>query len=339
MKGGLNYPEMLQSVKMTIFTGDHSAIYSMACALACIACSFGLITWYNKMLNDPYGRLDMRAVIRAVIILFLTCNFYSFVLVPFDHITYLVTRGLSASVDERRSKECSLEEIVREIENSRGEETFLGGFLKEMDSETSSVSEDSGLTGDSSAVLESEAEVRIHDRPKKPFGQRFWQGVKDVVSGIFALPVLSIGSTLSLLISAIVKIVQWILMAVSSIYLIILGLIGPFSFALSLIPGFERGIHNWLARYIQISFWTPMAALIDYVNYKLTGAMVTSLFNAPLLAKNTYTVHLILMELVVLICLLGVPSMASWVVSSAGASDINRSIRQTAEKAAFLALK
>ena len=64
-----------------------------------------------------------------------------------------------------------------------------------------------------------------------------------------------------------------------------------------------------------------------------------SLFNAPLLAKNSYTVHLILMELVVLICLLGVPSMASWVVSSAGASDINRSIRQTAEKAASLALK
>ena len=67
----LNYPDMLQQIKLSIFTGDHSAIYSMACAVACIAASFSLITWYNKMLNDPYGRLDMRAVIKTVIILFL----------------------------------------------------------------------------------------------------------------------------------------------------------------------------------------------------------------------------------------------------------------------------
>ena len=33
----LNYPEMLQNIKMSIFTGDHSAVYSLACAIACIA--------------------------------------------------------------------------------------------------------------------------------------------------------------------------------------------------------------------------------------------------------------------------------------------------------------
>ena len=171
---------------MTIFTGDHSAVYSLACAVACIACSFALITWYNKMMNDPYGRLDVRAVIKAVIILFLTCNFYSFVLVPFDHITYLVTRGLSASVDERHMSSCTLEEMVREIEDSRGEETFFGNFMREMENEQSTASDDSGISGNSSAVLESEAEVRINDRPRKPFGQRFWQAIKDTVSGIFA---------------------------------------------------------------------------------------------------------------------------------------------------------
>ena len=41
----------------------------------------------------------------------------------------------------------------------------------------------------------------------------------------------------------------------------------------------------------------------------------------------------------VLICLLGVPYMASWLISSAGASDLNRSIIGTAEKAAVIALK
>ena len=33
----LNYPDMLQNIKMSIFTGDHSGVYSLACAIACIA--------------------------------------------------------------------------------------------------------------------------------------------------------------------------------------------------------------------------------------------------------------------------------------------------------------
>jgi len=71
----VNYPEMIQEIKVSIFTADHSAIYSLACAAACIAASFGIISWYNRMMNEPYGRLDMAAVIRGVAVLFLTCNF------------------------------------------------------------------------------------------------------------------------------------------------------------------------------------------------------------------------------------------------------------------------
>ena len=96
----LNYPEMLQNIKMSIFTGDHSAVYSLACAIACIAAMVSLLWWYNKMLNDPYGRLDMRAIVRTGVVLFLTCNFYSFVLVPFDSITHIVTKAITASVDK-----------------------------------------------------------------------------------------------------------------------------------------------------------------------------------------------------------------------------------------------
>ena len=96
----LNYPEMLQNIKMSIFTGDHSAVYSLACAIACIAAMVSLLWWYNKMLNDPYGRLDMRSIIRTGVVLFLTCNFYSFVLVPFDSLTHIVTKAITASVDK-----------------------------------------------------------------------------------------------------------------------------------------------------------------------------------------------------------------------------------------------
>ena len=336
----LNYPEMLQQVKVSLFTGDHSGVYSLSCAVACIAASFALITWYNKMMNDPYGRLDVRAIVRTVIVLFLTCNFYGFVLVPFDHITYLVTRGLSASVDEHHGEAYDIRDIIRQVAESRGEESFLGTFLDEMNKESSQTAADgTNLSFNSSTVLESEAEITITDKPKKGLGKRIWTALQDFASARMAMPVYAVGSVLSMVISALVKIVQWILLAVSSIYLIVLGLIGPFAFAFSLIPGFEGNIKAWLGRYIQISFWCPMAALVDYVNYKMTGALCVALFNAPINAKGVYTLHLVLLEVIVLICLLAVPQLASWVITSAGASEVNQGVVGVAKKAAAMALK
>ena len=337
MASPFNYIEILQQTKQTIFVSDHSAIYNIACAIACIAASFSLITWYNKMLNDPYGRLDMRSIIRAAIVLFLTCNFYSFVLLPFDHMTYLVTKSLTASVDEKRKEAYSFKEIIRQVEQSRSEESVLSQFMKEMESETGGAQADgSSLTFDTSAVMESEAEVRINDKPKKGLGAKIWQGIKDGFSAIVSIPVMSVGSIISLAVSLLTKIVQWLLTAVSSIFLIVLGLIGPIVFALSLIPGFSNNISVWLARYIQISFWSPLVALVDYVNYKITGALVVTMFNNPSLMSGMYNIHLILLQAITLICLLAIPQMASWVITSAGASDVTRGMATTAQKGAML---
>ncbi len=332
----LNYPDMLQQIKLSIFTGDHSAIYSMACAVACIAASFSLITWYNKMLNDPYGRLDMRAVIKTLIVLFLTCNFYTFVLVPFDTITHTVTKAISASVDNDPSGLIGkVNDVYSSIEEKTKEETLVGQFESEMENNTSSTTVES-LSYETSAVAESLAEATIREGKKPGFFKRVWAGIKGFVSGKVGMVMNNAGNIISALISVIVKLVQYILLAVSNIYLIILGLIGPFVFALSLMPGFGNNISVWIARYIQISFWCPMAALIDFVNFKLKDAMLVAFWRAPNLSQLGFPLHLIVMDLVTLICLLAVPQMASWIISGSGASDVNRGIATSAQKSAML---
>jgi len=332
----LNYPDMLQQIKLSIFTGDHSAIYSMACAVACIAASFSLITWYNKMLNDPFGRLDMRAIIRTLIVLFLTCNFYSFVLVPFDGVTHMVTKAVSASVDQDTSGLCGkVNEVYSSIEERSKKETLTGQFEEEMERNSSNTMVES-LSFETSAVAESLAEAAIQDGKRPGFFKRLWAGVKGFVSGKVGSVLNNVGNIISALLSIIVKLVQYILLAVSSIYLIILGLIGPFVFALSLMPGFQNNITVWIARYIQISFWCPMAALIDYVNFKLKDAMMAAFWTAPNVAQLGVPLHLIVMDAVTLICLLAVPQMASWIISGSGASDVNRGIATTAQKGAML---
>lgn len=81
-------------------------------------------------------------------------------------------------------------------------------------------------------------------------------------------------------------------------------------FALALLPGFMGNIGTWFARYIQISFWVPMAALVDFVNFKTKDIVVNMYCNADLSQQLWFPViQLTLLDIVTLICLLAVPSM------------------------------
>ena len=335
----LNYPDMLQNIKMSIFTGDHSGIYSLASAIACISAMVSLLWWYNTMLNDPYGRLDVRSIVRSGAILFLTCNFYSFVLVPFDSVTHYVTKGVSAYVDKDNTGLWGkVNEVYADVQNSRNKETLSGEFEEEMaNSLSSATAEDTQSTGESSSMLESLPEASVSAPAKKPgFFKRLWEGLKMAVSVKVGSVINDVGTIISWAISILAKLVQYILMALSSIYLIILGFIGPFVFAFALMPGFTNGIHNWIARYIQISFWMPMVSIVDFVNFKMKDALILEFWKAGFAAKLAYPLHLIVLDVLTIICLLGVPSLCAWIVSSAGASDVNRQIANTAAKSFML---
>ena len=333
----LNYPDMLQNIKMSIFTGDHSAVYSLACAIACIAAMISLLWWYNKMLNDPYGRLDVRSIVRTGIILFLTCNFYSFVLVPFDSLTHMVSKAITASVDKDKSGLMGkINDALGESERNSRKESLTGQLEEEVSGGLSSTSDDSGASGETSYILESLTEDKVEGRQKPVFFKRIWQGIQTAVSIKVGEVVDNVSTIISWIMSVAVKVVQWILLAISSIYLIVLGFIGPFVFAFSLIPGFRDNISTWIARYIQISFWVPMAAIVDYVNFHVKDALIVEFWMAGFGARMAFPVHMILIDAVLLITLLAIPTLSSWVVVSAGASEVNSSIASTASKAFML---
>ena len=165
------------------------------------------------MLNDPYGRLDMRAVVRTLIVLFLTCNFYSFVLVPFDSITHTVTKAISASVDKDPSGLWGkVNDVYSSIEDKTKEETLVGQFDAEMENNKSNATVDA-LSYETSAVAESLAEATIQEGKKPGFFKRLWAGVKGFVSGKVGMVMNNVGNIISALISVIVKLVQYILLA------------------------------------------------------------------------------------------------------------------------------
>lgn len=334
----LNYMEVMDRIKQSVFTGDHSSIYMLACGVACIAAMISLVWWYNKMLNDPYGRLDVSAVIKSCAVLLLTCNFYSFVLVPTDYLVGILTKGVTSMVDKDQSGLTGkVANLFQSVEDATRENTLQGQFGAEMAGMIADTDDGEGRSYGSSAVMESQAEEKVENADNNKWWDRVWTTLKEAASQFMEVRVKCSANLLSWVATSIVHIVRYILTIVSGVYQIILGLIGPFVFALALLPGFMGNIGTWFARYIQISFWVPMAAIIDFVNFKTKEIVVNMYCNADLSQQLWFPVaQLTMLDLATLVCLLAVPSLCAWIVSSSGASEVNSAIMSAAMKAARL---
>ena len=333
----MNYLEMLDSIKWGIFTGEMGGLYMLARGIACICACVSLIWWYNKYMNDPFAQLDIRSIIKALAILALTWNFYTLVLMPFDHLTTAVTRGITAFVDcDRQGLDERYAELMRSIEEDRKTTTLQGEFEQMMQNEVADTTVTSGMSFGTSSYMESIAEETVSKGEDMGFWENLWESIKMGATMIFSVPISNSTSILSWVITLLAKIVQYILMAVSSVFLIILGLVGPFSFALALMPGFTGNIRTWLARYIQISFWIPLASMVDFVNFKMRDMMISFFWTSTDVWKFAAPTHLIILDIVTIICLLAVPSMSSWVISGSGGGGVMRSAINTAAKAFML---
>ena len=60
-----------------------------------------------------------------------------------------------------------------------------------------------------------------------------------------------------------------------SFFLIVLTIIGPLSFALAIFSGFQDSHVMWIARYVQISLWYPLANILGTIVSYLQGKVIT----------------------------------------------------------------
>lgn len=72
---------------------------------------------------------------------------------------------------------------------------------------------------------------------------------------------------------------------------IVLLLIGPFSFALSLLPGFSDNIKHWVTHYLHIAMYVPLSSLVSFMVAVLFSGCLFPLFTQMLaeLPSSNYT--------------------------------------------------
>ena len=122
-------------------------------------------------------------------------------------------------------------------------------------------------------------------------------------------------------------------------FLVVLSILGPLAFALSVYEGFQSTLTNWLSRYISVYLWLPIADLFSAVLSKIQALMLT--IDIELLKDPTYVpdgsngVYIIFL-IIGIIGYFSIPSVAGWVIQAGGSSGI-RGVNTAAGKGAALA--
>lgn len=116
--------------------------------------------------------------------------------------------------------------------------------------------------------------------------------------------------------------VSLVIDTIRTFFLIVLAIIGPISFALSIFDGFQGTLTNWIARYIQIFLWLPVANIFGTMVGKIQVMMLDkSLQDMQANMGNTFDSTDIGYMIFMLIAIVGyttVPTVASFIVQSTG---------------------
>lgn len=112
------------------------------------------------------------------------------------------------------------------------------------------------------------------DQEPVPFLKKVGAGVKNVAKhvGSWVKDKLS-PKNLVLLFNLFYFIMKGVLGVLSQMYLVLLGILGPFAFAFGIIPQLNR-VSNWIGSYIQYWLWYPMAMVVHGMVNWLAGSLL-----------------------------------------------------------------
>lgn len=127
---------------------------------------------------------------------------------------------------------------------------------------------------------------------------------------------------------------------IRTFFLIVLSILGPIAFAISVWDGFQSTLTQWLTRYISVYLWLPVADLFSAMLAKIQTLIIEK--DVQMLADPTYipdttnTVYIIFM-IIGIVGYFTIPTVTGWVIQAGGAGNFTRNVNQAAMKAGNVA--
>lgn len=122
---------------------------------------------------------------------------------------------------------------------------------------------------------------------------------------------------------------------IRTFFLIVLSILGPIAFAISVWDGFQSTLTQWLTRYISVYLWLPVADLFSAMLSKIQSLIlqkdIESLSDPNFIPDSSNTVYIIFM-IIGIIGYFTIPTVTGWIIQAGGAGNFMRNVNQTTTK-------
>lgn len=118
-------------------------------------------------------------------------------------------------------------------------------------------------------------------------------------------------------------------------FLIVLSILGPIAFAISVWDGFQSTLTQWITRYVSVYLWLPVADLFSSVLAKIQILMlqkdIEALQDPTYIPDSSSGVYIVFM-IIGIIGYFTVPTVAGWIIQAGGVGNYGRNVNNTATK-------
>lgn len=124
-------------------------------------------------------------------------------------------------------------------------------------------------------------------------------------------------------------------------FLVVLSILGPISFAISVWDGFQATLTQWFVRYISIYLWLPVSDLFSSVLARIQVLMlqkdIEQLTDPNFIPNGSNAVYITFL-IIGIIGYFTIPTVAGWIVQAGGgAGNYGKNVNQTASKTGSIA--
>ena len=139
-------------------------------------------------------------------------------------------------------------------------------------------------------------------------------------------------SVLSSIFDVLFKAAALIIDVLRTYFLVVLSICGPLSFAISTFDGFQATLTQWLARYVGVYLWLPIADLFSAMLAKIQSISLQKdlelMGSDPFYMFDSSNLVYVIFLLVGIVGFFMIPTISNWIIQSGGMGAYNRRITQ-----------
>ena len=128
---------------------------------------------------------------------------------------------------------------------------------------------------------------------------------------------------------------------IRTFFLIVLSILGPIAFAISVYDGFQSTMTQWVSRYVSVYLWLPVSDLFSSILARIQVLMLQSDID-KLQADPTYSVDAsngvyIVFMVIGIIGYFTIPTVAGWIIMAGGMGNYGKNVSSSASQAGSVA--